>query len=118
MIGWRDAVGEAAKTNMYAPKVGAANAGVYAFGRSGLGYVAINSKASAVKLSGIATGMKPGTYCDMISGGNKPFKTVTVNKKATKACVGSQIVIDKAGKVTASVAAQTAIAIATTSKLK
>ena len=118
MIAWRDVVGDAAKTNLYAPKAGATNSGVYAFGRSGLGYVAINSKASAVKLTGIATGMKPGTYCDLVSGGNKPFKTVTVNKKATKACVGAQIVIDKAGKVTASVAAQTAFAIATTSKLK
>ncbi len=112
MIAWRDTVGEAAKTNMYAPKAGMNNSGVYAFGRSGLGYVAINSKASAVKLTGIATGMKTGTYCDLISGGNKPVKV------KGKSCVGTQIVIDKAGKVTASIAAQTAFAISTASKLK
>ena len=112
MIAWRDAVGEAAKTNMYAPKAGMPNSGVYAFGRSGLGYVAINSKASAVKLTGVATGMKAGTYCDLISGGNKPVKV------KGKSCVGTQIVIDKAGKVTAAMAAQSAFAISTTSKLK
>ena len=112
MIAWRDAVGEAAKTNLYAPKAGATNSGVYAFGRSGNGYVAINSRATAVKLTGIATGMKAGTYCDMISGGNKPIKV------KGKSCVGLQVIVDKAGKVSTAMPAQSAFAIATTSKLK
>jgi hypothetical protein len=80
--------------------------------------VLINSKASTVKLSKLATGMKAGVYCDMVSGGNKPIVTRTVNKKAVKACAGAQIVIDSAGRVTTSVGAQTAFAIATTSKLR
>ncbi|MFM5967932.1 MAG: alpha amylase C-terminal domain-containing protein, partial [Micrococcales bacterium] len=71
-----------------------------------------NSKASAAKLTGLATGMKPGTYCDLISGGNKPIKV------KGKSCVGTPVVVDKAGKLNAAVPAQTAIAIATTSKLK
>lgn len=118
MIAWRDAVGEADKTNMYAPKLGAANAGAYGFGRSGKGYVLINSKASTIKLSKVATGMKAGTYCDMVTGGNKPITTKKVAGKNVRACVGAQIVVDKTGKVTTSVAAQSAFAIATTSKLK
>ena len=118
MIAWRDAVGETDKTNIYAPKAGMTNSGVYAFGRGSLGYVAINSKASAVKLTGLVSGMKPGTYCDMITGGNKSIVTKKVAGKSVKACAGAQIVVDKAGKIAASMTAQSAFAIATTSKLK
>lgn len=118
MIAWRDAVGEADKTNMYAPRLGNANSGAYGFGRSGKGYVLINSKASAIKLNKIATGMRAGVYCDMITGGNKPIVTRTVNKKAVRGCAGAQIVIDSAGRVTTTVGAQSAFAIATTSRLR
>lgn len=112
MIAWRDAVGEAVKTNKYGI------AGVYGFGRSGKGYVLINSIAASYKAPNLETGMAAGTYCDMITGGAIATTTKKVNKKTTKVCKGATVVVSATGKISTTVPALSAIAIAATNKLK
>jgi alpha-amylase len=74
-------------------------ANAIAFSRGSKGFVAINHDAGAVTAT-VATGLPPGTYCEIISGGI-----------AGSACVGTSIVIDSTGAVQLNMQPNTAIAI-------
>ncbi len=74
-------------------------ANAIAFSRGAKGFVAL-SRASAVVSASVATGMPPGTYCDVLTGG-----------RSGAACVGTSIVVDPAGAVALRLEPNTAIAI-------
>jgi alpha-amylase len=76
-----------------------------AFSRGDRGFVAITHGSATVSQS-IATGLAAGTYCDLLTGG-----------RAGSACAGTAIVVDSAGSVRLDLAANTAIAIHTGTKL-
>lgn len=97
MIAWRDTVGSAAETSVKGSK------GVLSFGRGALGHVIMNSNTKTSKVK-IKTSMAAGKYCDLISGGRNA-------NIFPKKCLGSTIVVDRAGYISASVTKQTAIAI-------
>ncbi len=72
-----------------------------AWGRGGLGFVAINREDSAGLSRTFATGMAAGTYCDIIHG------DFNYN---TGACSGASIAVDGSGNATFSVATHDAVA--------
>lgn len=72
-----------------------------AWGRGGLGFVAINREDSATLSRTFATGMPAGTYCDII---HADFNY------ATGACSGATITVDAAGNATFTVAVHDAVA--------
>jgi alpha-amylase len=72
-----------------------------AFSRGALGFVAL-SRESAVVSATVPTGMRPGTYCDLLTGG----RNGTV-------CAGTPVVVDSTGAVRIQLAANSAIAIDT-----
>jgi alpha-amylase len=72
-----------------------------AFSRGSLGFVAL-SRESAVVSATVPTGMRPGTYCDLLTGG----RNGTV-------CAGTPVVVDSIGAVRIQLATNTAIAIDT-----
>ena len=80
-------------------------ANAIAFSRGNQGFVAINRDATAVAAT-VATGMPPGTYCEIIGGG-----------RAGTACAGSQVVVDSTGSVQLNLQPNTAIAIDGATKL-
>ena len=75
----------------------AANA--IAFSRGDKGFVAINNEPADM-VATIPTGVPPGTYCDLLTGG-----------LAGAACAGTSVVVDAAGAVQLNLHARTAIAI-------
>jgi alpha-amylase len=80
-------------------------ANAIAFSRGNKGFVAINRESAQVAAT-VATGLPPGTYCDLLTGG------VTGS-----ACVGTQVVVDAGGAVQLGLGAESAIAIDAVSKL-
>jgi alpha-amylase len=70
-----------------------------AFSRGDRGFVAINRESARLS-AGIATGMPPGTYCDVLTGGRNG---------AT--CAGTSVAVDSTGTVQLSLDPMTAIAI-------
>lgn len=74
-------------------------ANAIAFSRGSRGFVAI-SRESAPLTATIATGMPPGSYCDILTGG----RTVT-------GCAGAPVVVDSTGVVQLRLEANSAIAI-------
>jgi alpha-amylase len=70
-----------------------------AFSRGNKGFVAINREATAVNVV-TGTGLAPGVYCDIITGG-----------KSGAACVGTSLTVDGAGNVSFSLPANTAVAV-------
>jgi alpha-amylase len=70
-----------------------------AFSRGAKGFVAINGESAAV-VDTVATGLPPGTYCDLLTGG----LTGTT-------CAGTTVTVDSAGAVQVSLAARSAIAL-------
>lgn len=104
MIAWRNEVGDAEKTDIFGGD------GAYGFGRSGKGYVLINSNYEAFKAPNLATGMQPGTYCDLISGGGKPLDS------SNGGCLGETVVVDADGSISTELDGLAAIAISATSK--
>jgi len=80
-------------------------ANAIAFARGDKGFVAINAETSALSTT-VATGLTPGTYCDLITGG------VSGN-----VCAGTTIVVNDAGSIVLDLPARTAIAITTESRL-
>ena len=105
MIAWRKAVGEADKSDIFG------ESGAYGFGRSGKGYVLINSNVEKFKSPNLATGMGPGTYCDLVSGGAKPLDA------EGKTCQGVTVEVGPNGSLSTELEGLSAIAIAVTSKL-
>jgi len=80
-------------------------ANAIAFSRGDRGFVAIN-RGSATVSATVATGLAAGTYCDLLTGG-----------RAGASCVGRTITVNSAGSVQLDLAANTAIAIHTGTKL-
>jgi alpha-amylase len=80
-------------------------ANAIAFSRGDKGFVAINRESATVSTT-VATGMPAGTYCDLLTGG-----------KSGGGCAGTSIVVDAAGQVQLSLAANTAVAIDAATKL-
>jgi alpha-amylase len=74
-------------------------ANAIAFSRGDKGFVAINRENNVLTAS-VTTGMAPGTYCDLLTGG--------INGGS---CVGGAVVVDSAGAVQVNLTANTAIAI-------
>ena len=70
-----------------------------AFSRGAKGFVAINRETATVDTT-IATGMAPGTYCEVISGG-----------KSAGACVGTMLVVDSTNRVHITLVTNMAVAI-------
>jgi alpha-amylase len=80
-------------------------ANAIAFSRGGKGFVAISRESAAVAAS-IATGMPPGTYCDLLSGG-----------RSGTACVGTSVIVDAAGVIQLQLAPNSGLAIDTATRL-
>ena len=70
----------------------------------------INSNFEAFKAPKLATGMKPGSYCDLISGGRKP------SDSSNGGCLGETVVVDADGSISAELGGLAAIAISAASK--
>jgi alpha-amylase len=68
------------------------------FSRGDKGFVAINRDATALDTS-VTTGMAPGTYCDLLTGG-----------KTGSSCAGTTLVVDSGSAVHLTLAANAAIA--------
>jgi alpha-amylase len=76
-------------------------ANAIAFSRGDRGFVAINREADSVSVT-IASGMAPGTYCDVLSGGRAP---------SGSGCAGASLVVDASGSVELELEANSAVAI-------
>jgi len=74
-------------------------ANAIAFSRGDKGFVAINRESAAIATT-VATGMPPGTYCDLLTGG-----------RTGTACAGTSVVVDATGAVQLRLAANSAIAV-------
>ncbi len=70
-----------------------------AFSRGDRGFVAINRESDSVSVA-VATGMAPGSYCDLLSGG-----------PSSVGCAGERIVVDSTGAVDLRLGANSAVAI-------
>jgi alpha-amylase len=104
MIAWRDAVGaNTVETKAKYTHIPANGMGRILQYNRGIGFIAMNPTAKALKTV-LAVNEPKGTYCDVISGGNKP---VTSKKK----CVGTTITVSATGRATVTVPAKSAIAI-------
>lgn len=79
-------------------------ANAIAFSRGDKGFVALNNESTAVAIA-TGTGLAPGTYCDLLTGG-----------LAGGACVGTAVAVDATGAVQLNLAARSAIAIDAASK--
>jgi alpha-amylase len=74
-------------------------ANAIAFSRGDKGFVALNN-ADASLAATVATGLPPGTYCDLLTGG-----------LVGTVCAGTSVVVDAAGMVQLNLAARSALAI-------
>jgi alpha-amylase len=74
-------------------------ANAIAFSRGNQGFVAINNETATVAAA-VGTGLPPGTYCDLLTGG-----------LIGSACAGTSVVVDATGTVQLSLPARSAIAI-------
>lgn len=96
MVGWHNAVGDAAVANWYDN-----GSNLIAFSRGDAGWIAINNGGSAVTQT-FTTGLAPGTYCDVIHG------TYTAS---TGACSGPTVTVDANGTATVTIAAKDSVAL-------
>jgi alpha-amylase len=94
MVGFRHVVAGTAITHWWDD-----GSNAIAFSRGDKGFVAISRETSAVDTT-VATGLPPGTYCDLLSGG-------LVNG----ACAGTAVVVDSTDAIHVQLAANSAIAI-------
>jgi alpha-amylase len=74
-------------------------ANAIAFSRGAKGFVAISREAAPVSAA-VATGLPPGTYCDVITGG-----------LSGTACAGTSVVVDSTGTIQLRLGSNAAIAI-------
>jgi alpha-amylase len=81
-------------------------ANAIAFSRGALGFVAINRESTTLDTT-IATGMPPGTYCDLLTAGP--------GGPAVGPCVGTALVVDSTHAVRVHLATNSAVAIDTAS---
>ena len=113
MVGFRKVAGDAALTNWY---TGTLNQ--VAFGRDTRGYVAINREDSATWLHSFQTNMKPGTYCDIITGGlvrERPHHDGRGRKQDS--CAGTSVIVGSTGQAILALPAMEAVAIDVESRL-
>jgi alpha-amylase len=94
MVGFRRVVAGAAVDNWWDDGIDA-----IAFSRGDRGFVAINREAAAVEAT-VATGMAPGTYCDLLSGG-----------ASGSTCAGTPVVVDAVGAIALRLGPDSAVAI-------
>ncbi|HMH83287.1 MAG TPA: alpha-amylase family protein [Gemmatimonadales bacterium] len=80
-------------------------ANAIAFSRGDKGFVAINRGGAGVDTT-VATGMPPGTYCDILAGG-----------LVAAACAGDSVVVDPAGAIHFHLASNSGVAIDVATKL-
>ena len=80
-------------------------ANAIAFSRGASGFVAINREVTTVSAT-VATGMLPGTYCEVIAGG-----------RSGAGCAGASIVVSASGTIALSLPANSAVAIDVATKL-
>ena len=80
-------------------------ANAIAFSRGDKGFVAINNGINALPVTTMTTGLAPGTYCDLLTGG-----------LVAGACAGTSLVVDATGAVQLGLPMRSAIAIDVASK--
>jgi alpha-amylase len=80
-------------------------ANAIAFSRGDKGFVAINRESTPLSVT-IPTGLPAGTWCDLLSGG-----------KLGGGCAGTALVVDAGGNVAVTLAAGTAVAVDTSTRL-
>ena len=80
-------------------------ANAIAFSRGTLGFVAISREDTAVAAS-VATAMAAGSYCDLLTGG-----------RTGSTCAGTTVAVDSTGHIALSLAANSAVAIDTATKV-
>lgn len=80
-------------------------ANAIAFSRGDKGFVAISRESAPVSAT-VTTGMPPGTYCDLLTGG-----------RAGTACAGTSVVVDPTGAIALRLGPNSAIAIDAATKL-
>ena len=80
-------------------------ANAIAFSRGDKGFVALSREGATVTAT-VATGMPPGTYCDVLTGG-----------RSGAACAGTSVVVDAAGSVSLRLEPNTAIAFDAATRL-
>jgi alpha-amylase len=80
-------------------------ANAIAFSRGDRGFVAISREPASVTAT-VQTGMAPGTYCDVLTGG-----------RAGSSCRGASVTVDASGAVHLALAANSALAIDAATKL-
>ncbi len=94
MVGFRHVVAGTAITDWWDD-----GANAIAFSRGDKGFVAISRESTAVDTT-VATGMAPGNYCDLLTGG-----------LAGTACAGDSVAVDSTSMIHLQLAANSAIAI-------
>ena len=100
MVGFRRAVAGTAITHWWDN-----GSNAIAFSRGDRGFVALNRETAAVTAT-IATGLAPGTYCDLLTGG-----------RLAASCAGTSVIVDAAGTVRLTLESSSAIAIHTGTRL-
>jgi alpha-amylase len=80
-------------------------ANAIAFSRGAKGFVALSRESAAVAAS-VATGMAPGTYCDVLTGG-----------RSGTTCVGGSVVVDSTGAIQLRLLPNSGVAIDTATRL-
>lgn len=104
MIAFRDSTLDAKLTDLRSSK------GIASLGREAKGHLVINSNSKSTKVK-VKTRMKPGVYCDLVSG------TRAANA-VSKKCRGKTVSVDKSGYINFTLTPQTALAISVDSLRK
>jgi alpha-amylase len=91
LVGWHNRVGAAPQRHWWDD-----GANLIAFSR-GPGWVALNNNTEAKQIT-VHTGLRPGTYCDAVSGGES-------------GCAGTTVVVNRSGVTTVTVPAKGAVAV-------
>lgn len=94
MVGWHNYVGDGARHRWYDD-----GENVIAFNRGNRGWVAINNNQQGTQTITVKTGMKAGTYCDIIHGGQQSGR-----------CSGPSIKVRSNGVATVAIKALDAVA--------
>lgn len=96
MVSWHNAVGDAEVTDEWAEGDAAA------WGRGGLGFVALNAGAEPVTVT-LDTSLEAGDYCDVITGGAKAH--------GAEGCRGTTVTVADDGSATLTIEPMSAVAL-------
>lgn len=100
MVGFRRTVAGTEITNWWDD-----GSNAIAFSRGDRGFVAINREGAPVAAS-IRTGMQPGTYCDLLTGG-----------RGAGGCAGTSVQVDSTGTIRLALGSNSAVAIDIASRM-